>query len=310
MKVRLYEDGDRERWNEYAGESSLASNYHQLGWKDIIEKSFGHSTYYLLAEDDRNDVKGILPLVQIKSALFGNFIVSLPYFNYGGVCADDDGIGGKLLSEAVCIAEKNGAEHLELRHTRNISNDLSVKTVKVSMLLSLPVKYEDLWDSFSSKLRSQIRRPTKEGMFSKVGGVDELDNFYSIFSVNMRDLGTPLYSKSFFRNIFEEFPESTHICTVFSKDGKPVASGFLAGFKQTLEMPWASSLRAYNRYSPNMLLYWDVMKYACENGYTIFDAGRSTPGEGTYKFKEQWGAKPLQLYWHYWMKNGGPPARA
>ncbi len=45
---------------------------------------------------------------------------------------------------------------------------------------------------------------------------------------------------------------------------------------------------------------------ACEEGYSIFDFGRSTPGEGTYRFKEQWGARPIQLYWHYWLKKGKP----
>ncbi len=121
----------------------------------------------------------------------------------------------------------------------------------------------------------------------------------------MRDLGTPVYPKKFFNNILKEFPETTWICTIYTKDEQPVASGVLVGFKEMLEIPWASSLRNYNNYSPNMLLYWGVLKFACEKGYKVFDFGRSTPNEGTYKFKEQWGAKPLQLYWHYWLKNGG-----
>ena len=121
----------------------------------------------------------------------------------------------------------------------------------------------------------------------------------------MRDLGTPVYSKSFFKNILEEFPETTWICTVYTKDKQPVASGFLLGFKEIIEIPWASSLRTYNRYSPNMLLYWSSVKFACEKGYKVFDFGRSTPNEATYRFKEQWGAKPVQLYWYYWIRNGG-----
>jgi hypothetical protein len=85
----------------------------------------------------------------------------------------------------------------------------------------------------------------------------------------------------------------------------PVASGFLIGFKETLEIPWASSLREYNAQSPNMLLYWTALRFACERGFKTFDFGRSTPGGGTYRFKEQWGAKPVPLYWYYWMRNGG-----
>ena len=69
-----------------------------------------------------------------------------------------------------------------------------------------------------------------------------------------------------------------------------------------MEIPWASSIKDYNRYSPNMLLYWKILEHACKSGFKQFDFGRSTPGEGTYKFKEQWGAKPIQLYWHYWLR--------
>jgi FemAB-related protein (PEP-CTERM system-associated) len=142
-------------------------------------------------------------------------------------------------------------------------------------------------------------------MYSVVGREEELDSFYSVFSRNMRDLGTPVYAKSFFRNILERFPETTHICTVYTQNGQAAASGFLVGFKGTLEIPWASSLRSYNQCSPNMLLYWSVLKHACEKGFKVFDFGRSTRDEGTYRFKEQWGARPVQLYWYYWMRNEG-----
>jgi FemAB-related protein (PEP-CTERM system-associated) len=233
-------------------------------------------------------------------------MVSVPYFNYGGICADNEKITSELLEKTVNIAAENHVEHVELRHLQNRIADFPVKTAKVSVRLEIPKNSEILWKSFSSKLRSQIRRPTKGGMYSHFGREDELDGFYTVFSVNMRDLGTPVYPKEFFANILKQFPETTWICTVYTKEGRPVASGFLIGFKETLEIPWASSLRSYNQDSPNMLLYWSVLTFACQNGYRVFDFGRSTPGEGTYKFKEQWGAKPVQLYWHYWLKNGGP----
>jgi FemAB-related protein (PEP-CTERM system-associated) len=173
------------------------------------------------------------------------------------------------------------------------------------MRLELPQDSGELWKTFPSKLRSQIRRPEKEGMYVKSGGDEELDSFYAVFSVNMRDLGTPVYSKEFFRTVMKEFPETAWISTVYTKTGDPAASGFFVGFKNIVEIPWASSLRWYNHCSPNMLLYWSALKSSCEKGYSVFDFGRSTPDEGTFKFKEQWGAKPVQLYWQYWMRNGG-----
>jgi serine/alanine adding enzyme len=302
VNIRLYRELDRQRWDRYATESDEATCYHLIAWKDIIEKSFGHKTFYILAEDCEQTIRGILPLVRLKSFFFGHFMVSLPFFNYGGICADDDNIRDRLLQKAVQLSQEDGATHIELRHTSALDG-LQAKTAKVSMRLGLPHRNEELWDSFSPKLRSQIRRPSKEGMYTNIGREEELQSFYTVFSNNMRDLGTPVYSKEFFRNIMKEFP-TAWICTVYTRTGRAVASGFLVGFKGILEIPWASSLQQYNRYSPNMLLYWSALMFACEKGFSTFDFGRSTHGEGTYKFKEQWGAKPVQLYWHYWLKNG------
>jgi len=306
MTIRLFTETDRDAWNAYVMNAEEASCYHLIQWKDIIEKTFGHKTYYLLSEDHEGKLNGILPIVNLKSMLFGNYGVSLPFFNYGGVCADDANIIRDLLNEAAIVAHLHNMKHLELRHVQNSENGLPVKTSKVSMRLALPANPEILWKAFPSKLRSQIKRPTKEGMYCRLGRNEELESFYSIFSVNMRDLGTPVYPKTFFQNILLAFPATTWISTVYTNDNIPVASGFLLGFKGILEIPWASSLRDYNKYSPNTLLYWNALEFACNQDYKVFDFGRSTPGEGTYKFKEQWGAQPTQLYWHYWMRNGGP----
>jgi FemAB-related protein (PEP-CTERM system-associated) len=171
------------------------------------------------------------------------------------------------------------------------------------MRLPLRPTAEELWKSFPAKLRSQVQRPIKEGMSVVIGQEDQLDAFYQVFAANMRDLGTPVYGKRFFQNVLRAFPDRTWIATVYL-GGIPVASGFLAGFRDRLEIPWASVVRAYRHLSPNMLLYWRCLEFACQRRYRVFDFGRSTRGEGTYRFKEQWGAKPVQLYWYYWLRDG------
>lgn len=305
MAVRVFNPPDRERWNRYVEESVGSSLYHHAGWRNVIEKTFGHRTCYLLSEDSHGGVNGILPLVHIRSFLFGNYIVSLPYFNYGGICADRPEVHRGLLDGAIRVARAESTGHIELRDTRVLDDGLPVKTSKVSMRLVLPASADDLWRSFPSKLRSQIKRPSVGGMEARIGGEEELESFYRVFSINMRDLGTPVYPRRFFRNIVAEFPGSTWICAVY-RGVEPVAAGMLAGFKDRLEIPWASSLRRYSAFSPNMLLYWTALKFGCERGFRVFDFGRSTAGEGTYKFKEQWGARPVPLYWYYWLRNGGP----
>ena len=304
LSVRLCMPDDLAGVVRFLETTPMASLYHQVDWLEVIERTFGHRCYYLVCKRE-GKVTGVLPLVHMKSRIFGNMLISIPFVNYGGLCVGDMETGQALVREAVTIAGSSGARHIELRQEKLLDNGMAVLSHKASMRLALPRDKEALWKSFPSKLRSQIKVPMKAGMAAHVGGLNELDAFYHVFSINMRDLGTPVMPREFFKNFMEIFPDATRICTVYDK-GRPVASGFLAGYKKKLEIPWASSLREFNRQSPNMLLYSTCLEFGCENGYEVFDFGRSTPGEGTFRFKQQWGATPLPLYWHYWTKEGAP----
>lgn len=295
---------DDAQWDAYVRQHPDGHAYHLSAWPRIIESSFGHPTYRLLARDSDGRITGVLPVTRLKSRLFGDFMVSMPYVNYGGPCADDDATTAALLGEAMALARQHGVRHLEVRTIAPVSvHGLHSRSSKVSMVLELPATPDELSQRFTSKLRSQVKRAQREDITVAFGGEDQLDGFYEVFAENMRDLGTPVYAKHFFRTILRELPGQAVICLLTLR-GEPVAAGFLIGSKRTLEIPWASSLRRYGKLSPNMLLYWSVLKYACETGYTRFDFGRSSPDSGTYKFKAQWGAQPVQLNWSYWVPDG------
>jgi FemAB-related protein (PEP-CTERM system-associated) len=303
ITVREYRPADREAWDRFVSQSPHASCYHQSSWKQVIEDSFGTRTEYLLAEDASGQIVGVLPLALLSSLPFGRFLVSLPYFNYGGICAADPEVRRALLDRAVTRARELRVRHIELRHSEPMLQ-LAEKTTKVAMRLELPSTSEQLWNAFPSDIRRKVRRPQKEGIVARIERAEALDAFYRVFTVNMRDLGTPVYAKKFFASMLREQPDSTWIVTVYQGE-QPLASGFLVGFRESLEIPWVSSLRSHNHLYTNMLLYWTALSFACERGYKVFDFGRSTMGAGTYRFKSQWGATPTQLYWHYWLPNGG-----
>jgi FemAB-related protein (PEP-CTERM system-associated) len=303
--IRPWRDDDAEHWDAYVSGHPSARCCHLSAWKRIIERTFGHGTCYLVSEKADGAIDGVLPIVRLRSRLFGDFLVSVPYLNYGGVCADDEQIARALMQAATGTAADLKVQHLEVRTETPTDYGLQVRSSKISMRLDLSEAPDLLWKRFPAKLRSQIKRSQQEAMVVRIGRADELDAFYEVFSVNMRDLGTPVYGKAFFASILRELPDSTWICVVYLGD-KPVAAGFLMAFRGMLEIPWASSLRRYNRLSPNMLLYWSVLEFACQRGFRVFDFGRSSPDSGPFRFKAQWGAAPVPLYWHYWVRNGGP----
>jgi len=292
-------------WDRYVVDSPTATGYHLTAWRDVVEEAFGHETVYLMVRDQQGDVRGVLPLVLLDSRLFGRFLISMPFFNYGGVDAGIQPARHLLLEAATQEALALRAGHVELRQSKTMASAWKCRDHKVSMRLPLPQDFQALLKSFPSKLRSQIRRPQKEGMVVQVGGLELLDVFYGVFSRNMRDLGTPVYSKTFLRKILEAFGKETAICAVSWK-GTVVAAGFVYTFRDMMEIPWASSDRRYDRLAPNMLLYGSALEYACQLGCKVFDFGRCTVGSGTYRFKEQWGARPVPLYWYYWLRNEAP----
>jgi FemAB-related protein (PEP-CTERM system-associated) len=294
---------DRTVWNAYVDSHQEATNYHRYGWRDVVEKSFGHPCHYLAAKDNRGAVVGVLPLVFMKSMLFGSFLVSLPFFNYGGMLCDSREIGGALLVEAAKLRKELGAEHVELRHISQWSDEMPSKRHKVTMMLELADDADTQWKGFNAKLRNQVRKAEKSGLTAKVGGSELLEDFYTVFVRNMRDLGTPVYSRKLFAEVLNAFPHHTRIIAVYL-EGEPVAAGLITWFRGIVEIPWASSIRDYNPLCPNNLLYWTALQHAMSIGSKSFDFGRSTPGEGTYRFKEQWGAKPVQLNWQYLLPDG------
>ncbi len=155
-----------------------------------------------------------------------------------------------------------------------------------------------MWEHLDRKVRNQIRKAQKSGLVCEHGGPELLPAFYGVFARNMRDLGTPVYSRRLFAEGLQTFPEQTRVHVV-RLNGAPVAAGITFEARGTIEVPWASSIRDYNSLCPNHLLYWNIIERAVDAGASMLDFGRSTPHEGTYKFKEQWGAQPVALHWEY-----------
>ncbi len=234
----------------------------------------------------------------MKSNLFVHFLLSVPFLNYGGVLATTSQAEQALVSAASKLANLLSAEHIEYRHCHDGLN-MPSRSEKVAMILNLPQTPEMLWADIGTKVRAQIKKSKRHGLRLKNGRQELINDFYAVFSRNMRDLGTPVYSKSLFARMLEHLPESW--ITIVYQNKQPVSGGFLVGWRDTLEIPWASTLKQANKYDANMALYWQILSQAIDKNYNIFDFGRSTMNAPTYKFKKQWGATPQNLYWHYWL---------
>ncbi len=296
-------------WNRFVDRHPCGHIHHRLEWQHIYRRAFGHNSLYLCARLPGERIVGILPLLHISSRLFGNMLVSMPFFQRGGALAESAEIERQLIAAAADFGRKMGVDHIEMRDDflREYPDlPLALQTHKVNMVLPLPADSETLWQGFPAKLRSQIRRAERESPETRFGRLELLDDFYRVYSRNMRDLGSPVQGKQLIRQILRDFPDNSWLVVV-RHHNRAVAAGLLLGMAGTLEIPLASTIREANRFSMNMHLYWQILRFACQRGFTRFDFGRSSIDAGTYRFKQQWGARPAPLYWHYWLGEASAP---
>ena len=300
MNVELIQDACR--WNAYTDNFPEASIYHRWVWGQLVEETFGHRAHCLAASSD-GAIQGVLPFVSMKSRLFGQFLVSMPFSSYGGVLAKTAEARNALLEEAARFAHESGARYVEMRQGVACDVQWLDKTPKVTMVVELPDSVEELWNRLRTGMRNKIRNARKQGLRVEWGRSEMVDAFYRIFSRNMRDLGTPVYPKRWFENLCRSLPNEVEIVTVC--DGRqPVGAGLTISHGQSLEFPWSSTLRESRKKYSAVLMYWALQERAVQKGYRRVDFGRSSPGSGTHEFKRHWRCQEIPLHWYYWLPSG------
>jgi CelD/BcsL family acetyltransferase involved in cellulose biosynthesis len=329
IEIKYASPSDSDRWDAFVESHPDASPYHLYAWLTAVNKAYRHQCFYLIAEA-QGEIKGILPLALIKPPLLTGSLCSLPFCDIGGsLCLDSDAHQA-LLKAARHLAEQHSNNQLTLRQSLasdtiaelDKDREKAMQGQKVRMLLKLPGNdgqsvndehsgndekpggAEALFASFKSKLRSQVRKAEKNGIsYRQANDQTAVDAFYTVMQANMRLLGSPVHAKAWFEQIVRQYGDKAQIGLV-EKDGVIIGAAIILICGQSVTVPWASTLAEYNKYSPNMLLYWGLLSYAADQGYGYFDFGRSSVGEGTYKFKKQWGALPLALDWQDYDSKG------
>jgi serine/alanine adding enzyme len=283
-------------WDRFVEQHPRATVGHMSAWGRIAKAAYGAAPTYLIAEDGA-DIVGVLPLVLVKSRLFGRRLVSMPFLDYGGVLAEPGhGIEQALVDEALAVARGRSSQTLGLRQFHREPLPYPVSDDRVTMLLPLTSE-EQVWKALSSERRNRVRKGEKNGLVASWCGPEALDDFYSVFAVNMRDLGSPVHSRRFFSVMLEELPGTARLLMVRDRDGRAVGAALCLFFRDAIMVPWVSSLREAFHLCPNFVLYWEVIRFGCRNGYRLLDLGRSFKNAGTFEFKRQWGAAPHTLPW-------------
>jgi FemAB-related protein (PEP-CTERM system-associated) len=291
--VKPLTDHDQTRWDAYVYAHPDATFFHRAGWKNVIEKAFGHHTHYYYVEQG-GAITGVLPLAEIKSRLFGHSLASLPFCAYGGIVADNDAALWALDEKARALAQSLNVEVLEYRGMKPLHKDWATKDLYVTFRKLIDPEVEKNMNAIPRKQRAMVRKGIKSGLVSEQD--DDVERFYKVFSDNVRRHGTPTQSKRYFQILRDAFGPDCSVLSVV-KDGRAVSSVMSFHFRNEILPYYAGDMPEARDLAANDFKYWELMRRACEAGYTLFDYGRSKVGTGPYHFKKNWGFEPQPLYY-------------
>lgn len=312
-------DEVKDEWNRFLEESGNASFASLFDWKTIYEDVFGFKTFYLSIKENER-IRGVLPLVLIKSPLIGrgSFLISTPYLTQSGFCSNGKQFDTlPLINKLKALMKDWRAKYVEIRQVVPFTPPLSsplegegkgevffTRKDNFTFHLNLSAGADGLWNGFSPKVRNQIRKAQKSGI-EVITGNDYrfINDFYKVFSKRMKELSFPVYPKSYIEAIIKIFDKNAKIILASYK-GKIIGGMLLIAFKEILSVPYAATLIEYNSLCVNDLIYWEAIRQGAKEGFSFFDMGRSQKGRGTYHFKEKWGAAPVQLYYQYLFAEG------
>lgn len=294
--VRVVTWADPVAWDEFVLAAPDGTIAHRWAWLDIVSGCYGHRVIPLAATGGAG-LAGVLPLVLMRSRLFGRHLVSMPYLDSGGLCtAGDRAADDALVGAAIELAARAGA-HLELRHTADRAIPLVPSLHKTGLVLDLAGGADAVWQRIDKAKRRQVRKAGRSGLHVSVHGSEGLAGFNRVLEANMRDLGSPAHRRGFARRIMDSFGADARILLA-ADDAGAVGAGLVLVQGGWMGVPWLAALRSSFSRAPNQLLYWEAIRLAVARGCQVFDFGRSSPGTGPYLSKLQWGAEPVQLYWH------------
>ena len=292
---------DCSRWDAYVKNHPEGTVFHLSQWQHFIEGSFRHRPMHLVCESRDGSLSGVLPLFLVRSRVFGRMLISTPQAAYGGILSDNGPTGNSLLAEAEEIARDQKVQFLELRNFSRASDNpgLLTKDLYVTFRQDLDEDPEKNFLSIPRKTRAECREGIRNGLEFKVAETG-VDGFFQIYSRSVRDLGTPVFSKRLFANGMREFGDKCKIFSVHHR-GKLVSAVWTLFYKDEIIPYYGGSLREYNRLAVNNFMYWMLIRYGCENGYKVYDFGRSKKGTGSFDFKKRWGMIMTDLPYQYFL---------
>ena len=291
-------------WDAFAAAHPHGTFLHRAAWAALLEAGFRHSSHYLLAEQD-GAVVGILPLARVKTRLFGDSLISSPFLVYGGPLTTTPEAQAALETAAIDLQRRLGTPVMEWRFREppdSLGGWQARDDLYVTFRKTIHANDDVNMKAIPRKQRAMVRKGIDKGLTSTA--TQDVDTLFRIYSESVRNLGTPVFPRRWFRLLADTFRDAMDVVTILH-EGKPVAAVLNFYDERGEVLPYYGGGSALSRpLAAHDFMYWEVMRRAAARGCTGFDFGRSKAGTGSYAFKKNWGFAPTPLLHRFHLAPG------
>lgn len=301
------DDAHAAAWDAFVLSRPDGSFFHRAGWRRVIGDGLGHAAHYVMALQD-GVIVGVLPMARVRTMLFGDQLISVPFCVYGGLLAADAEAAAALQDHAAALMDRAGIPVAEWRF-RSAPPDgfldparwISRSDLYVTFRKTFTAADDANLKAIPRKQRAVVRKGIDGGLESVVEA--NPDRLYGIYAESVRNLGTPVFSRRYFRLLMDEFGPDADVVTVL--DGQTALSSVMNFYFRDEVLPYygGGTALARSRHG-NDFMYWEVMRRAAARGFTTFDFGRSKLGTGALAFKKNWGFTAEPLHYRFRLADG------
>ena len=280
-------------WDAYVQGHACGTPFHLIAWKDTIQEAFGYKPIYLAAIEGAT-IRGVLPLFLVDNFLMGKVLLSTPFAVYGGALSDSAEVRHLFAQRLAQLGESLKVDYVELR---NAHPEQCVGFAPVTRYVTFGQRIGadegQLLEGIARKTRRMVRKSLEASLETRQQRTD-FAAFEDLYSRNLRRLGTPAFPRGHFAALLRNFGDNIDIREVVHQ-GRVVAAVMTLYFRDQVLPYYGASNPEYNALAPNNYMYFDLMRWAGQNGYTWFDFGRSKKISGSHDFKAHWGMEERDL---------------
>lgn len=291
---------EAEVWNRIVAGCSHSKFYHLYQWGALLKQVHGHELFYL--QEDH----GVFPLACVKSPIFGKRLISLPFADYGGPCAQDESTAEKLILQSQEAAHSLHVDFVEIRSPGSQYFDALEKHGFIrrddyfTFVMKIDRRVEELWQAIGDKTRNRVRKAQKSGVhIVEAANKADLKAFYLLYQKTMKKLGSPPQPYRFFEAIWDSFYPDHMMMPLARYEDQYIAGNLSFLHGNAIHAAYGASDQEFGNLAANVLIEWYTMERGHEKGCQYLDLGRTRENEGTVQFKKRWGGELVKMPYFY-----------